>query len=380
MLKDLFNARYILSSNRLAWIDYARGICIILVCYRHSFEGLKEAHLAVADYHLLQVLNVSFYSFRMPLFFIVSGLFVSRSLQKKGLGDYIRGRFSIVFYPLIIWGSLQITLQLLLKNYVNGKPVPFDYINLIIFPRNPTNNQQFWYLNALFFVGAFYAFFKAVLRFTLWHQMMLSLLLFSLAAYLGYNGISFYIFPDIFHFYIYFCIGDIISSFIFKKETTDILLSPKWLIASAVFCIIMQTIFTTINMNHLDDDYINVTMPYLFLPISLSGCALMIQIAQILQKKDILKWLRVVGYHSLYIYLMHIMLIAAVRIVLLRVFHITYIPLIMFIAISLGVIIPVFVYNLCVRIGAWWLFSLKKPAAEIEHYATMKTIGKPVTG
>jgi fucose 4-O-acetylase-like acetyltransferase len=370
LFKDLFNARYILASNRLGWIDYARGICIILVCYRHCFDGLKEAHLAVADYPLLQIFNVCFYSFRMPLFFIVSGLFISRSLQKKKLSDYIWGRFSIVFYPLIIWGSLQITLQLILKNYVNGAPVPFDYINLIIFPRNPTNNQQFWYLNALFFVGAFYGFFKVVLRFKLWHQVILGLLLYGVAGYMGYNGLSFYIFPDIFHFYIYFCIGDIISAFIFKKETTDILLSNKWLISSAIFCIIMQTIFTVVNMRHGDDNYINVYMTWLYFPISLSGCLFMVQIAQTLQKTGIIKWLRVIGYHSLYIYLMHLMLIAAVRIVLVKIFHIHYIPLIMFIAISLGVIIPILVYNLCIRLGMWWLFSLKKPEAEIQHYTT----------
>jgi fucose 4-O-acetylase-like acetyltransferase len=376
LFKDLFNARYILSTSRLAWIDYTRGICIILVCYRHCFDGLKEAHLPVADFPLLQILNVCFYSFRMPLFFIISGLFVSRSLLKKGLQDYTWSRFAVVFYPLVIWGSLQITLQLLLKNYVNGKPVPFDYVNLIIYPRNPTNNQQFWYLNALFFVGAFYAFFKIVFRFTLRHQLILGLVLYTVAGFLGYKGLSFYIFPDIFHFYIYFCIGDIISSFIFKKETTAVILSPRWLLASAVFCIAMQTIFTSVNMRHADDNYINVNMTYLFLPISLSGCALMIQIAQLLQKKDIFKWLRVVGYHSLYIYLMHLMLIAAVRIALVRVLHITYIPLIMFIAISMGVIVPIFVYNVFTRLGAWWLFSLKKPEAEIAHYQTsmVKTI------
>ena len=370
MFRDLFNARYILSAGRLAWIDYVRGICIILVCYRHCFDGLREADLPVNDYHVLSILNVCFYSFRMPLFFIISGLFVSRSLQKKSLKDYVWGRFSIVFYPLIIWGFLQITLQILFKDYINATPSPSDYINLIIFPRNPSNNQQFWYLNALFFVGAFYAFFKVVLRFALWQQVALGFLLYSIAGYLGYKGISFYIFPDIFHFYIYFCIGDILSSFIFKKETSHIILSPKWLITSAIFCIIMQTIFTSINMRHADDNYVNTHMIYLFLPISLSGCALMIQLAQLLQKKDSFRWLRVVGYHSLYIYLMHLMLIAAVRIVLVRVLDITYIPLIMAIAISLGVIIPIIVYNLCIRMGAWWLFSLKKPVAEIEHYST----------
>jgi fucose 4-O-acetylase-like acetyltransferase len=97
LFRDLFNARYILSAGRLGWIDYARGICIILVCYRHCFDGLRESDLAVGDYPLLEILNVCFYSFRMPLFFIVSGLFVSRSLQKKSLKDYVWSRFSVVF-------------------------------------------------------------------------------------------------------------------------------------------------------------------------------------------------------------------------------------------------------------------------------------------
>ena len=373
LFKDVFNARFVLASNRLAWIDYARGICIILVCYRHCFDGIKEAHLPVTDYPLLEVLNVCFYSFRMPLFFIISGLFVSRSLQKKGLGEYTRGRFKIVFYPLMIWGSLQITLQLLFKDYVNAKPAPFDYINLIIFPRNPDNSQQFWYLNALFFVGVFYAFFKKVLHFQLWHQAVLSLLLFTIAGYMGHKGINFYIFPDIFFFYIYFCIGDFIASFIFRKETAAIILSPKWLMLSAITCTALQTVFTFINLKHGDDNYINYNMPWLFLPISLSGCALMIQIAHWLQQKNALQWLRVIGYHSLYIYLMHLMVIAGVRVLLTRVLHISNIPVIMLVAISMGVMVPVIIYNLCTRLQAWWLFSLKKPEAEIQHYAAMKT-------
>jgi fucose 4-O-acetylase-like acetyltransferase len=374
LFKDLFNARYVLSTNRLAWIDYARGICIILVCYRHCFDGLKEAHLPVSDFYLLQILNVCFYSFRMPLFFIVSGFFVSRSLQKKGLADYIWGRFSIVFYPLLIWGSLQITLQLLFKNYVNGTPALTDYINLIIYPRNPSNNQQFWYLNTLFFVGAVYAFFKVTLHFKLKQQIILGIILYSASGYMSYNSISFSIFPDLFHYYIYFCIGDIVSSSIFKKETTEKILSPKWLIVSGILCVITQAIFTYINIAHNDDNYINFNMAWLYLPISLSGCTFVIQIAQLLQRSNILKWLRVIGYHSLYIYLMHLMLIAAVRVVLIRVLHIHYIPIIMLIAISLGVVIPIFIYNLCIRIGAWWLFSLKKPTEEIQHYATLRTV------
>ena len=372
LFKDLFNARYILSSSRLAWIDYARGICIILVCYRHCFDGLRESHLDVAHYHLLEILNVCFYSFRMPLFFIISGLFVSRSLQKKRLADYIRSRFYVVFYPLLLWGSLQITLQLIFRDYVNGKPALFDYVNLIIFPRNPSNNQQFWYLNALFFVGAIYAFFKIKLRFSVWVQLGISVVLYAIAAWMDYSRITFYIFPDIFHYYIYFCIGDLVAPFIFKREATEKMLSPTWLLLSFISCLPLQAVFTMVNMSHGNDDYVNVNLPFVLLPISLSGCALMVQFSQIMQRKNTFRWLRVVGYHSLYIYLMHLMIISGVRIMLTRLLHITNVPLIMGVAISMGVVIPVLMYNFCIRLGGWWLFSLKKPVAEINYYATMK--------
>lgn len=372
LFKDLFNARFVLSGNRLAWIDYVRGICIILVCYRHSFDGIKEAHIQVDNYPLMEILNVCFYSFRMPLFFIVSGLFVSRSLMKKGLNDYIRGRFKIVFYPLIIWGSLQITLQLIFKDYVNARPDPRDYLYLIIFPRNPGNNQQFWYLNALFFVGVFYAFFKSVLGFKRWHQAILSVIFYSVGAYMNMIGKAFYIFPDIFHYYIYFFVGDLLADFIFRKETIGTILSPKWLVPSAILFVVSQTAFTLLNLKHDDDNYINRSAPLLLLLVSLAGCAFMIQVGHWLQQKNVLRWLRVIGYHSLYIYLMHLIVIAGVRIILIRFLHVSSIPVVVFSAVCLGVIIPIVIYNICTRLHAWWLFSLKKPVAEIQHYAAME--------
>lgn len=70
---------------RETWIDYARGIAIILVLYRHVFEGIKNAGIAVERYLFIEHFNIMFFSFRMPLFFIVSGIFVKSSLKKEGL-------------------------------------------------------------------------------------------------------------------------------------------------------------------------------------------------------------------------------------------------------------------------------------------------------
>lgn len=361
MFKDLFNSKQILATNRYAWIDYVRGICIILVCYRHCFEGLKESSLPTQNYPFLEILNVCFYSFRMPLFFIVSGLFVTSSLFKKGLKKYIGNRFNIIFYPLLIWGSIQITLQLLLRDYVNAKPALTDYINLIIFPRNPNNNQQFWYLNTLFFVGAFYAFFKVIFKFKLWQQVVLSVLLYAIASYWSYNDITFYIFPDVFHHYIYFCLGNVFSAYILKKENQDKSVTPKWLWPSVLMFIAVQTIFTIVNIRHAEDNFINHKMPWAYLLISLAGCAFVIQLGFVLQQSGVLKWLRVLGYHSLYIYLMHLMIIAAVRIFILKVLGIESVYLILSVAMVAGVLLPIIFYNVAMRWGLWWLFTFEKP-------------------
>lgn len=364
--KDLFNARFVLASNRMAWIDYTRGICIILVCYRHCFEGLINAGMPTYNHPLLEILNVCFYSFRMPLFFIISGLFVSRSLGKKSLGSYVDSRFRIVFYPLIIWGSVQITLQLVFKDYVNADRRPEDYLNLLILPRKI---EQFWYLNALFFVGALYAVCKIAFRFNKLHQFVLGLVFFAIASYLNYHENSFFFIKDVMFFYIYFVIGDIIAPYIFDSEIEDRLITPRWLAASSILFIITQTIFTITNIKYKEDNHISQIMPYWYLLISLSGCLFIIQLALLLQRTRFLKWLRVIGYHSLYIYLLHVMIIATVRVLMVHVLHINSIPAIITVAMVTGVIIPVIIYNIFVRLGLWWLFSMKKPTDEINFHS-----------
>jgi fucose 4-O-acetylase-like acetyltransferase len=365
LFKDLFNSRYILSINRNQWIDYARGICIILVCYRHCFEGLRIAGLDTNSYPSLQVLNVCFFSFRMPLFFIVSGLFVSRSLQKKTLGNYINNRFSIVFYPLIIWGVLQVTLQLLLKNYVNAQREPIDYLNLLVLPRKI---EQFWYLNALFFVGALYALLKTLVRLRVVHQFILGILFYIVALYWKYNGIVVSFLNDVFFYYIFFAVGDWVSDFLLNEKKETVITSPRWLIPSLLIFIVSQTFYTIYNLRYENETDIPYRVFSLFIIASLSGAFFVIQSSVILKQLNMARWLRVIGYHSLYIYLAHLIVIAAVRVVLVKILQVHYIPVIIITAMFLGIVVPIIVYNLAIRAGAWWLFSLKKPVDEINNF------------
>ena len=370
-MKRLFNDKFILSKNRYAWIDYARGICIILVCYRHSFEGLINADFPTDSYPLLSLLNSSLVTFRMPLFFFISGVFISPTLGRKGYTDYLGDRIKTILYPLLIWGSIQITLQLIFSNYTNATASPMYYLYLLIMPRKV---DQFWYLNTLFMTGVLYAYLKVVLKWKLFHLMLSALLLYGLGALfykthanMRYLTFTYSIVPDILHYYIFLFLGDAASEIIMNKKNEKYLSSAKLFIPALIVFLVAHYYYTIINDYYNKGYYVEFYMPASFLLIALSGCLVTIMISFMLQKWGALKFLRVIGYHSLYIYLMHVMITSFTRVFFSRILHFNSIPLMLLVSVVLGVTIPIIVYNILVSNGMWWVFSLKKPKEEITY-------------
>jgi hypothetical protein len=92
----------------------------------------------------------------------------------------------------------------------------------------------------------------------------------------------------------------------------------------------------------------------------LVGGAFVLNVSFILQRLNMFRFLRVIGYHSLYIYVMHLMITAATRIILVRFFGMENIPLLMIISVTAGIFIPIIFFNIMEQLGAWWLFTLKK--------------------
>ncbi|MGB8194874.1 MAG: acyltransferase [Chitinophagaceae bacterium] len=382
-MAGLFNSRYILARDRHAWVDYARGICIILVCYRHTYEGLTNADVLQADhYPLLKYLNVFFFSFRMPLFFIVSGIFVGLSLARKGVGQYIADRFRNILYPCLIWGFLQITLQLLFTDYVNAEREPMDYLYLLIAPRKI---EQFWYLNALFSVSALYVILKMKGKLNSWQQLGLGLVLYSVAALCTINYIDIGLFGDVFFFYPFFAVGDCISHLITNPKKHPFIASRKMFLVLLPIFFAAQYFFTTVNLQHGNDYYVQHFEPALYALIALCGCVFVLNVSFLLQEFNIARFLRVIGYHSLYIYVMHLMVIAAFRAFYLKVLHGENLPLFMTIGVLSGLFVPIIFFNLAEKAGMGWLFALKKkkPADEQPAVSNVKPAvenrARPVT-
>src|SRR6218665_131006 len=195
------NTKYV----RLNWIDYARGIAIILVAYRHVFEGAKLSGINVHKYPWLEYANIFFYSFRMPLFFIVSGIFISSSVFKRGIARYVGGRLKTILYPYFVWGALQLILQMIFADYANSKPSPSSLLHLFYLPREVA---QFWYLFALFNVSMLYLFTRFVLKIPPAVNLLLGILLFYLSSIVYQQNIQLFFLSDIMHYYVFFAIGD----------------------------------------------------------------------------------------------------------------------------------------------------------------------------
>lgn len=325
-------------------MDYLRGIAIILVVYRHVLIGIRRSHIAIPQ--PIATANLMFYSFRMPLFFILSGIFISKTLKKKSLGSVVYIKFENLLYPYLIWSFLQVSFQILFSSFTNASRSLIDYTYIFY---QPQALDQFWYLPALFNTTLIYILLKVRLKLPNWIQLLLGLLFYLTAHY--FERIT--LISDWMQFYIFFAIGDALSGTFFKKETQTVLQHWLTLILTIPVFVISQIYY----LGHLN------SRGLMFLPISLTGCFMMLLIAFRFQRWNILPILRVFGFHSLFIYAMHVLVSAFVRLVLTKAFGIHDPVILLICGITAGITIPVIIYNLLIvdNIG-WWLFSPKKPA------------------
>lgn len=78
------------------------------------------------------------------------------------------------------------------------------------------------------------------------------------------------------------------------------------------------------------------------------------------KKKKSLKWLTILGKHSLYIYVAHVIAFAGVRIVLTNLLGIENLIILLISGILTGLFIPMAIYKLAIKLNMHWLFTLEK--------------------
>lgn len=134
-------------SERFQWIDFAKGVGIILVVYGHVARGIVNAGIPYTGYNH-GMFDRFLYSFHMPLFFFLSGLMFVESLKKYGRMGLAFRRVDALLYPYLVWSVLQGGIEVLLSSFTNSSLSFTDVSTHILVPR-----AQFWFLYALFFVS-----------------------------------------------------------------------------------------------------------------------------------------------------------------------------------------------------------------------------------
>lgn len=129
--------------QRVAWIDAARGIGIVLVVYGHVLRSLIAQGVAPAD-RLHHTADAAIYAFHMPLFFLLSGLFARPAVAGKRAA-FVRIRVQAIVYPYILWSLIQGMMAIAASGHVNHE---MTWRSLASIPWSPI--AQFWFLYTLF--------------------------------------------------------------------------------------------------------------------------------------------------------------------------------------------------------------------------------------
>ena len=67
------------SRGRVDWVDYAKGFCIVMVVMMHSTLGVEAEAGREGFMHYVVAFATPF---RMPDFFMISGLFLARVIDR----------------------------------------------------------------------------------------------------------------------------------------------------------------------------------------------------------------------------------------------------------------------------------------------------------
>lgn len=290
--------------SRLDWVDAAKGISIILVVMMHSAYGVGEETGSAGYLHYVIGWATPF---RMPEFFLISGLFLSQVIGRDWL------RFSdrravhyLYFYAL--WAVLQIAFKVGL-----GAGDPMQALTYVAWAVvEPYGVLWFIYMLAVFSLVT-----KLLheLRAPHWGVLAIGALL-QMSPITTGSGII----DQFAEYYVYFYGGYALAPHIFKivdwaqRHTA---LAVAGLLAYALVNGIL--VFTGgFEMQPLHAIPGFASLPGLHLILAFAGSIALCITAALLMKLPFMDWLRWLGAHSIVVYLSFSIPMAATRVLLLK--------------------------------------------------------------
>jgi fucose 4-O-acetylase-like acetyltransferase len=289
---------------RTLWVDYTKAIGIILVVYGHVSRGLYNAQIPMNE-NLFKLIDTIIYSFHMPLFFFLSGLFFVSSLRKRGLKGLIANKLDSILYLYIIWSVLQGGIALAFQQWTNNSVTLNEVLNLLWEPR-----VQFWFLYALFFISLVSAFIYAKI------DQKYALVLFVLSTLIVAFSLPNYGIPPLIFTLPYLCF--FMFGIYFNQIEPFFVANKNKLLLPLTFLFVSAHWFSLTKLDQIP----NNLLPTIKLAVTLISILFTVNLCMSLEEKPS-KILAFIGTSSMIIFLAHVLTGSGTRIVLQHLFGIT---------------------------------------------------------
>lgn len=300
------------TSERVDWVDYAKGICIVMVVMMHSTLGVEAAAGRQGFMHLV----VEFARpFRMPDFFLISGLFLSRVIDRDWR-TYLDRKVVHFFYFYILWVAIQFAFKAPGFAAEQGwAHVGYLYLESFI---EPFGTLWFIYMLPVFFVLT-----KASRRIP-----PAAILAIAAALEMAHVSTGWTVIDEFAARFVYFYAGYLFAPRVFAMAEWVRSHPQRTLAALAAWAAINSAlVFTGLSV-----------LPGISLMLGFAGACAIIAVGTLLARAHLLEGLRYCGEHSIAIYLAFFLPMAVTRALLLKFNVIADIGVISLIVTAMGVI------------------------------------------
>ncbi|MEM8839399.1 MAG: acyltransferase family protein [Pseudomonadota bacterium] len=331
-------------ADRIEWVDYAKGFCIVFVVMMHATLGVGEA--AGREGFMHHVVEFA-RPFRMPDFFMIAGLFLALVIDRPWK-SYLDKKVLHFAYFYLIWTFIQFGVKIPVYGAEYGyDALPFLYLSTLW---EPFSTLWFIYMLPVMFVVT------KLLRSIPWPIVLAGAAILQIAPIHTGNLIV----DEFASRYVYFLAGYLFAAHIFQLAEAA---RQRWglaVIGLLVWCVVNGVLVFT-PTTFLGETIKLADLPVVSLALGVAGAAGVILASALLAKVRFMEFLRVCGQHSIVVYLAFFFPMAVSRIILLKLGIIDDIGVISLIVTATAVIAPLILYFVIKKIG-FGLFLFERPA------------------
>jgi fucose 4-O-acetylase-like acetyltransferase len=320
----------ITSGTRSNIVDIVKGIAIALVVYGHTAQGMVHRKWWVGPGAIFS--DEFIYSFHMPAFFFVSGLFVMNSLAKRGSRHFAVDKMKTILYPYLLFAIISATIEPFIGRFKSGTR-PFHWNSFLL---SVADGDVSWFLFVLFFclmLALLTARVPAWLRF-------LAAVLAGLLPPRGPFAVN-----QVLHEFCFLAAGMWVGTHIYRLERMRTAPAALGFVLLVAFQTAMIYVFGAAAL-----------WRWIYIVLGLTGTAGLILLAKLLDKHQTGDGIAWIGRASLAVFLLSAFAQGATREIMLRVFHTREFWLQLFLPTLFAIVLPALAWHQQDRWRIGWLF------------------------